>query len=59
MEAALRRLQQHGCVVLRSGRHLRVLGPNGRSISASSTPSSQMAWKNMLRDARRHLGINL
>lgn len=58
LHRALRRLSAAGCIVL-MGSHVRVLGPNGKAITTSSSPSDPHAYKNVLRDAKRHLGVSV
>jgi hypothetical protein len=59
IEALLRRLRRVGCTVDRAARHIKVKGPNGAAISVSCSPRDINASRNVLRDARRFLGIEV
>lgn len=61
VELLLDQLRQAGCIVLRrpAGRHIKVLGPNGRCIFISNTPGASSAPHCVRRDAKRHLGVAL
>lgn len=55
-----RLVSQHGCSAkLTTSGHWRVSRPGHQPITMSRTPSDQRALKNMHRDARVYLGVDL
>lgn len=53
-------LQRRGCTVRRTARgHWVVSRPGVGSVTIGTTPSDHRAWRNILGDVRRHLGITV
>ncbi len=57
-KATLRRAEHAGCRIARTGRHLRIIAPNGTRITASRSPSDVNAVRQLRRDLAR-AGVTL
>jgi len=51
-------IKRQGWIVEQGRKHFKLTGPDGRSISASTSPSDGNALKQLMRDLRRH-GVNI
>ena len=56
----IRQLERHGLVFVPGKKHPKIRDPKtGRAVSISGTPSCPHAHKNVLRDVRKYLGVEL
>ena len=56
----IRRAERAGLTYQHGRKHARIVDPkSGRFVSVSSTPSCPHAFKNIQRDLRKYLGIEL
>lgn len=54
------RLEREGCRVTRTSRgHWKVNRPGFGQVTVGTSPSDQRAWRNIIGDIRRHLGIEI
>lgn len=55
----IRDCERAGLRYIPGRRHSKLVNPiNGRSVSVSNSPSCTNAWRNVLRDVRRYLGVD-
>jgi hypothetical protein len=60
MRRAIEACVEAGLVHSVGGKHQRITDPRtGRFVTVSGTPSDPMAYRQMLRDVRRHLGVEI